>query len=56
MVTLLISRLSKLLKMQLSGKLVSGTNNIDITTAQKGLILLRVQGDQGTTTWKLIKQ
>jgi hypothetical protein len=38
------------------GKLVSGTNNIDITTAQKGLILLRVQGDQGTTTWKLIKQ
>jgi hypothetical protein len=38
------------------GQLVSGTNNIDITTAQKGLILLRVQGDQPTTTWKLVKQ
>lgn len=38
------------------GKMVSGTNNIDITTAQKGLILLRIQGVQETTTWKLIKQ
>jgi hypothetical protein len=38
------------------GQLISGTNNIDITTAQKGLILLRVQGDMETTTWKLIKQ
>jgi hypothetical protein len=38
------------------GKLVSGTNNIDITTAQKGLILLRVQAEQQTTTWKLVKQ
>ena len=38
------------------GKLVSGTNNIDVTTAQKGLILLQIQGDQGATTWKLIKQ
>jgi hypothetical protein len=38
------------------GQLISGTNNIDITTAQKGLILLRIQGVQETTTWKLIKQ
>ncbi|THU33507.1 T9SS type A sorting domain-containing protein [Niastella caeni] len=38
------------------GQLISGTNNIDITTAQKGLILLRVQGVQETTTWKLVKQ
>jgi hypothetical protein len=38
------------------GQLVSGTNNIDITTAQKGLILLRVQSDLGANTWKLIKQ
>jgi hypothetical protein len=38
------------------GQLVSGTNNIDITTAQKGLILLRVQSDSGANTWKLIKQ
>lgn len=38
------------------GKLATGTNNIDITTAQKGLILLRIQRDQETTTWKLIKQ
>ena len=38
------------------GKMVSGTNNIDITTAQKGLILLKVQGVQETNTWKLIKQ
>jgi hypothetical protein len=38
------------------GKLVTGTNNIDITNAQKGLILLRIQGETGTNTWKLIKQ
>jgi hypothetical protein len=38
------------------GKMISGTNNIDITTAQKGLILLRIQGVQETNTWKLIKQ
>jgi hypothetical protein len=38
------------------GKMISGTNNIDITTAQKGLILLKIQGAQETTTWKLIKQ
>jgi hypothetical protein len=38
------------------GKMISGTNNIDITTAQKGLILLRTQGVQETNTWKLIKQ
>jgi hypothetical protein len=38
------------------GQLVTGTNNIDITTAQKGLILLRVQAAKETTTWKLIKQ
>lgn len=38
------------------GQLVSGTNNIDITTAQKGLILLRIQADAEITTWKLIKQ
>jgi len=38
------------------GQLAAGTNNIDITNAQKGLILLRVQDAQGTTTWKLIKQ
>lgn len=38
------------------GKLTPGTNNIDITNAQKGLILLRVQGEMSTNTWKLIKQ
>ena len=38
------------------GQLVSGTNNIDITTAQKGLILLRVQSEMGASTWKLVKQ
>jgi hypothetical protein len=38
------------------GKLISGTNNIDITNAQKGLILLRIQGEMGANTWKLIKQ
>ncbi|MCS3799974.1 T9SS type A sorting domain-containing protein [Niastella sp. OAS944] len=38
------------------GKLVTGTNNIDITNAQKGLILLRIQGENATNTWKLIKQ
>ncbi len=38
------------------GKLVSGTNNIDITNAQKGLVLLRIQGETGVNTWKLIKQ
>ena len=38
------------------GKMVSGTNNIDITTAQKGLVLLRIQSVQETNTWKLIKQ
>jgi len=38
------------------GKLVTGTNNIDITNAQKGLILLRVQSEMATNTWKLIKQ
>jgi hypothetical protein len=38
------------------GKLVTGTNNIDITNAQKGLILLRIQGDMETPTLKLIKQ
>jgi hypothetical protein len=38
------------------GKLIAGTNNIDITNAQKGLILLRIQGEATTNTWKLIKQ
>jgi hypothetical protein len=38
------------------GKLVTGTNNIDITNAQKGLVLLRIQGETATNTWKLIKQ
>lgn len=38
------------------GKLFAGTNNIDITNAQKGLVLLRIQGETETTTWKLIKQ
>jgi len=38
------------------GQLIAGTNNIDITTAQKGLILLRIQGDVETSTFKLIKQ
>ncbi|HEX6428262.1 MAG TPA: zinc-dependent metalloprotease [Niastella sp.] len=38
------------------GQMISGTNNIDITTAQKGLILLRIQGQQETITWKLVKQ
>jgi hypothetical protein len=38
------------------GKLVTGTNNIDVTNAQKGLILLRIQGETATNTWKLIKQ
>lgn len=38
------------------GKMVTGTNNIDITNAQKGLILLRIQGDMETSTLKLVKQ
>ncbi|OQP64730.1 hypothetical protein A3860_18385 [Niastella vici] len=38
------------------GQLIAGTNNIDITTAQKGLILLRIQGDVEISTLKLIKQ
>ncbi|WP_207512329.1 T9SS type A sorting domain-containing protein [Longitalea luteola] len=38
------------------GKLFSGTNNIDITNAQKGMVLLRIQGEAETATWKLIKQ
>ena len=38
------------------GKMLTGTNNIDITNAQKGLILLRIHGDMETTTQKLIKQ
>jgi hypothetical protein len=38
------------------GRMISGTNNIDITTAQKGMILLRIQSVQETNTWKLIKQ
>jgi hypothetical protein len=38
------------------GKMFAGTNNIDITNAQKGLILLRIQGEMATNTWKLIKQ
>ncbi|MBO9198995.1 MULTISPECIES: zinc metalloprotease [Niastella] len=38
------------------GKLATGINNIDITNAQKGLILLRIQGEWEVTTLKLIKQ
>lgn len=38
------------------GRLITGTNNIDITNAQKGLVLLRIQGETATNTWKLIKQ
>jgi hypothetical protein len=38
------------------GQLVAGTNRIDVHTAQKGLLLLRVQGDNESYTSKLIKQ
>jgi hypothetical protein len=38
------------------GQLVNGTNRIEINTAQKGLLLLRVQGANEGWTWKLMKQ
>jgi len=38
------------------GQLVTGTNSIDVTTAQKGLLLLHIQGIPDNVTWKLIKQ
>ena len=38
------------------GQLVAGTNRIDVHTAPKGLLLLRVQGDNESYTSKLIKQ
>ena len=38
------------------GQVVSGTNLIDVKTAQKGMLLLRVQGLGEGWTWKLIKQ
>lgn len=38
------------------GQLVTGTNNIEVNTTLKGLLLLRVQGANEGWTWKLIKQ
>jgi hypothetical protein len=38
------------------GQLATGANRIDVHTAQKGLLLLRVQGDNESYTSKLIKQ
>lgn len=44
-------------RMLQSGKMVAGTNSIDVTnTAQKGLLLLRIIDGQAGQTWKLIKQ
>jgi hypothetical protein len=39
------------------GKLIAGTNRIDVTnSAQKGLLLFRIIDAQAGQTWKLIKQ
>jgi len=38
------------------GQLVAGTNRIDVHTAQKGLLLMRIQGENESFTSKLIKQ
>jgi hypothetical protein len=38
------------------GKLAAGASRIDVNTAQKGLLLLRVQGGADSYTMKLMKQ